>query len=209
MNEATFSKTLSGLRELDLDVANLGQGGRIEIEGQFPTSEKVLISDPTTNSTIYRTINPLTAFPVGSPSSAVEYQLAFSPAIWRPNDDSSFYNIVVEDDFSSATHGRVRPMTSSLEVVGFITIPYGWKATKALISLTNSSGMNVTRSCRLYNVRTWGGTGYTTIVFANTNSETTFPTPMIGAVDRVLMIRVSTSSTLDHLGGGYITLTQS
>lgn len=58
MNKATFSKTLSGLRELELDVANLAQGGQIQIEGDFPTTEQILIADPTTNTTIYKTLTP-------------------------------------------------------------------------------------------------------------------------------------------------------
>lgn len=58
MKKAVFSKTLSGLRELDLDVANFGQGGQIQIQGDFPTTEQVLIADPTTNATIYKTLTP-------------------------------------------------------------------------------------------------------------------------------------------------------
>ena len=212
MNEATFSKTLSGLRELDLDVANLGQGGQIQIEGQFPTTEKVLISDPTTNSTIYRTINPLTAFPVGSPSSAVEYQLAFSPGIWRVNNDNINANVAIDDGpVAATTHlfGRAVPMDSSIELIGHITIPYGWTATKALVSCVDNTGANLSLLTIYHNVLTWGTAGFTTAGTGITNSETTLTTPMEGAVNRVLLIKVSTSSTNDFVGGGYITLTQS
>ncbi len=58
MNKATFSKTLSGLRELELDVANLAEEGQIQIQGDFPTTEQVLIADPTINGNIYKTLTP-------------------------------------------------------------------------------------------------------------------------------------------------------
>ena len=135
-----------------------------------------------------------------------EYQLAFNQGIFMPNDDQSYYNIAVEDDFSTYTNGRVKPMTSALELVGFITIPNGWRATKGLLSLVNSSGVNVSKTTVYQNIRTWGGTGFTTLSFGNTNSETTFGTTMDGAVDRVLMLKVYTTVTTDFVGGGYITI---
>ena len=135
-----------------------------------------------------------------------EYQLAFNQGIFMPNDDQAYYNIAVEDDFSTYTNGRVVPMTASLELVGFITIPNGWRATKGLLSLVDSSGVNVSKSTVYQNIRTWGGTGFTTLSFGNTNSETTFGTTMDGAVDRVLMLKVYTTVTTDFVGGGYITI---
>ena len=384
MNKATFSKTLSGLRELELDVANLAEGGQIQIEGDFPTTEQVLIADPTINATIYKTLTPsmiglenLTAgtnitysagttyngtapitisatdtntqltlveqngivitdlgglnrgiatdidattivfngtemevakvpnvltkgtninfsntddgaiettydgstpitisstdtnteytagtnlnlagttfnldttitamvgvefldngsatnltgsnYP-GKPTQATyldlssttniilppncfftgsEYRLAFNQGIFMPNDDQSYFNIAVEDDFSTNTHGRVKPLTSSLELIGFITIPNGWRATGGLVSLVNSSGSNVSRTTQYYNVITYGGVGFITLMSGSTNSVTTFTTTMTGAVDRALMLKVYTASTADFVGGGYIVI---
>jgi len=384
MNKATFSKTLSGLRELELDVANLAEGGQIQIEGDFPTTEQVLIADPTINANIYKTLTPsmiglenLTAgtnitysagttyngtapitisatdtntqltlveqngivitdlgglnrgiatdidattivfngtemevakvpnvltkgtninfsntddgaiettydgstpitisstdtnteytagtnlnlagttfnldttitamvgvefldngsatnltgsnYP-GKPTQATyldlssttniilppncfftgsEYRLAFNQGIFMPNDDQSYFNIAVEDDFSTNTHGRVKPLTSSLELIGFITIPNGWRATGGLVSLVNSSGSNVSRTTQYYNVITYGGVGFITLMSGSTNSVTTFTTTMTGAVDRALMLKVYTASTADFVGGGYIVI---
>lgn len=384
MNKATFSKTLSGLRELELDVANLAEEGQIQIQGDFPTTEQVLIADPTINATIYKTLTPsmiglenLTAgtnitysagttyngtapitinatdtntqltlveqngivitdlgglnrgiatdidantivfngtemevakvpnvltkgtninfsntddgaiettydgstpitisstdtnteytagtnlnlagttfnldttitamvgvefldngsatnltgsnYP-GKPTQATyldlssttniilppncfftgsEYRLAFNQGIFMPNDDQSYFNIAVEDDFSTNTHGRVKPLTSSLELIGFITIPNGWRATGGLVSLVNSSGSNVSRTTQYYNVRTYGGVGFITLMSGSTNSVTTFTTTMTGAVDRTLMLKVYTASTADFVGGGYIVI---
>ena len=135
-----------------------------------------------------------------------EYQLAFNPGIFMPNDDQSYFNIAVEDDSATATHGRVKPLTASLELVGFITIPSGWRATKGLLSLVNSLGSNVSRTTQFQNVQTWGGTGYITLGFGSTNSALTFGTPMTGGVSRTLMLKVYTASTSDFVGGGYITI---
>tara|TARA_R110000765_G_scaffold98589_2_gene185346 strand:- start:68 stop:769 length:702 start_codon:yes stop_codon:yes gene_type:complete len=137
-----------------------------------------------------------------------EYQLAFNQGIFMPNDDNVYYNIAVEDDSSTYIHGRVKAMTSSLELVGFITIPNGWRATKGLLSLVNSLGASITRTTRYQNVRTWGGMGYTTLGYGGTNTVTTLGTTMDGAVDRVLMLQVYTTNSpyIDFVGGGYITL---
>ena len=138
--------------------------------------------------------------------NGVDYQLALNPGIFMPNDDNLYYNIAVEDDSATATHGRVKPMTAGLELVGFITIPNGWRATKALLSLVDSAGTNVARTTQYQSVTTWGGTGYTTLSYGATNSETTFGSTMDGAVDKVLMLKVYTSLTTDFVGGGYITI---
>ena len=133
-----------------------------------------------------------------------EYRLAFNQGIFIPNDDNLYYNIAVEDDSSTYIHGRVKPQTSALELVGFITIPNGWRATQGLLSLVGSTGLSVTRTTQYQNVRTWGGTGFLTMGYGSTNSVTTFGSTMDGAVDRVLMLKVYTSSTADYVGGGYI-----
>lgn len=161
-----------------------------------PTQATYLDLSSTTNI-----ILPPNCFFTGS-----EYRLAFNQGIFMPNDDQSYFNIAVEDDFSTNTHGRVKPLTSSLELIGFITIPNGWRATGGLVSLVNSSGSNVSRTTQYYNVITYGGVGFITLMSGSTNSVTTFTTTMTGAVDRALMLKVYTASTADFVGGGYIVI---
>ena len=50
-----------------------------------------------------------------------------------PNDDSSYYNLGVEDDYTTAIHGTIRPLTSSLEACGYFIIPNGFTATACRI----------------------------------------------------------------------------
>tara|TARA_R110000765_G_scaffold223057_4_gene327201 strand:- start:1920 stop:3386 length:1467 start_codon:yes stop_codon:yes gene_type:complete len=133
---------------------------------------------------------------------------------WRPNDDSSFYNIHIEDD-SSTTLGRAKIATSSLEAIAIIHIPFDWTPSKIFIDCRNSAGSNQTRTYYLYKIKNWGGTGNTYLGSYSTNTETTLEynsgvvTNTYGAGDtkHSLMIKMVLSSTSDHLGGGYITLT--
>lgn len=129
---------------------------------------------------------------------------------WRPNDDSSFYNIHIEDD-SSTTLGRAKIATSSLEAIAIIHIPYDWTPDKIFIDCRGSTGTNISRTYYLYKIRNWGGTGSTYLGSYTTNSETTIDysgtTYGSGESAYSLMIKMMLSATTDHLGGGYITLT--
>ena len=125
-----------------------------------------------------------------------------------PNDDSSFYNIAVEDDFVAATMGTIKPMTSSLEVCGYFIIPEGYTATGARIDLNNSSGTPVSRLTQAYRITTYGGTGYLSLHSWTTGAEASFGTSMVGASDNIMLIKIFTASTTDHIRGGYIKLTR-
>ena len=125
-----------------------------------------------------------------------------------PNDDSSFYNIAVEDDFVAATMGTIKPMTSSLEVCGYFIIPEGYTATGARIDLNNSSGTPVSRLTQAYRITTYGGTGYLSLHSWTTGAEATFGTSMVGASDTIMLIKIFTAATTDHIRGGYILLTR-
>ena len=126
-----------------------------------------------------------------------------------PNDDNSFFNLGVEDDFTSATNGRLKVLTSSLEVCGYFIIPNNYTATACRIDVTNSSGIGVSRAIMCESVQTYGGTGFTSLNFAgSSNAEFNFTTTMAGASDRIMLIKVFTTSTSDHIGGGYIKLTR-
>ena len=133
---------------------------------------------------------------------------------WRPNDDSSFYNIHIEDD-SSTTLGRAKASNAALEAIAIIHIPFDWTPSKIFIDCRNSVGSNQTRTYYLYKIRNWGGTGNTYLGSYSTNTDTTLEynsgvvvnTYGAGTSGHSLMIKVVLSSTADHLGGGYITLT--
>ena len=129
---------------------------------------------------------------------------------WRPNDDSSFYNIHIEDD-SSTTMGRAKIGTTSLEAIAIIHIPYDWTPANIFIDCRGSTGLNVSRTYYLYKIRNWGGTGNTYLGSYTTNSETAidYAGTTYGAGESAysLMIKMMLTATTDHLGGGYITLT--
>jgi len=129
-------------------------------------------------------------------------------SIFMPDDDSSFYNIGVEDDLSSKIHGSLRILNSSIEVCGFMVIPNGFTAVAARIDVTNSSGAAVTRAINYESFTTYGATGFSALYTGTTNSEQTFTTSMAAASDKLLLIRINTTSTSDHIRGGYIKLTR-
>ena len=128
---------------------------------------------------------------------------------WRPNDDTSYFNIGVEDDLS-AVAGRVRPLTSTLEAIAIITIPDGWTPSKIYIDCRNSSGVAVSRTFEVYKVAVWGQTGRTEITpdTDTTNGERSFEGSYgTGSSQYAMMIDVNLTSTGDYLGGGYIIMT--
>jgi len=125
-----------------------------------------------------------------------------------PNDDSSYFNIGVEDDLSAKIHGTIRVLTSSLEVCGYFIIPANYTATALRIDVTNSSGVAVSRTLTAASVITYGSTGFTSLVSTTTNAEQTLTTTMAGASDRIMLIKITTTSTSDHIRGGYIKLTR-
>jgi hypothetical protein len=71
---------------------------------------------------------------------AGDLRMSIEMGNFYPNDDSSYFNIGVEDDFSAKIHGTLKVLTSSLEVCGFFIIPDNYTATAVRIDATNSSG---------------------------------------------------------------------
>lgn len=142
------------------------------------------------------------------------YVMAFNQGVFMPNDDSSYYNYAIEDDFTSPlVAGRGKIMTSGLELEAFLNIPNGWRATGILIDLRGSTGYKVSRSITLYEVKTWSSANpisstYIYLGGTTTNTQYTFATTMDGSYDNSLWIEVSMSSTSDYIAGGYIILTK-
>jgi len=145
---------------------------------------------------------------------AGSYHMAFNQGIFQPNDDSSYYNYAIEDDFTSPlVAGRGKVQTSSLELEAFLNIPNGWRATGILIDLRGSTGFKVSRTITLYEVKTWStanpiASTYTYLGGTTTNTQFTFATTMDGQIDNSLWIEVSMASTSDYIAGGYVILTK-
>ena len=142
------------------------------------------------------------------------YHMAFSQGIWMPNDDSSYFNYAIEDDFTAPlATGRGKILSSSLELQGFLNIPNGWRATGIYIDVRGSTGFQVSRSISMYSVKTYSTSNpisstYTYLGGSTTNTAYTLSSTMDGAIDRVMWIEVSLTSTSDYIAGGYIVLTK-
>lgn len=140
---------------------------------------------------------------------AGDLRMSIEMGNFYPNDDSSYFNLGVEDDFSAKIHGALKVLTSSLEVCGYFIIPNNYTATAVRIDATNSSGAAVSRTIMCASVTTYGGTGYTSLNFSgNTNAEFSLSPTMAGASDKIMLITIYTTSTTDHIRGGYIKLTR-
>ena len=139
---------------------------------------------------------------------AGDLRLSINLGNFLPNDDSSYFNIGVEDDSSAKIHGTIRPLTSSLDVCGYIIIPNNYTATAIRVDVHNSSGAAVSRTLIVESVITYGATGFTSLASTTTNAEQTLTTTMAGASDRIMLMRIITTSTTDHIRGGYIKLTR-
>ena len=140
---------------------------------------------------------------------AGDLRMSIEMGNFYPNDDSSYFNIGVEDDFSAKIHGTLKVLTSSLEVCGYFIIPANYTATAVRIDAHNSSGVAVSRTIMCASVTTYGATGYTSLNFSgNTNAEFSLSPTMAGASDKIMLITIFTTSTSDHIRGGYIKLTR-
>ena len=142
------------------------------------------------------------------------YKLAFSQGIWKPNDDNSYYNYAIEDDFTSVlVAGRGKVMTSSLELQGFINVPNGWRATKIFVDVRGSTGYQVSQTITMYEVKTWSTSNpisstYVYLGGSTSNTEYTLTTTMDGQIDNALWVEASMSSTAYYIAGGYLVLTK-
>ena len=137
---------------------------------------------------------------------AGDLRMSIEMGNFLPNDDSSYYNIGVEDDYTTAIHGTIRPLTSSLEVCGYFIIPNGFTATACRIDLNNSVGTPVGRTIVVESVVTYGSTGFTSVGSGTTGAEFSFISNMNGVSDQIMLIKIYTASTSDHIRGGYIKL---
>ena len=148
-------------------------------------------------------IHPANVFDVSG-----DLRMSIEMGNFFPNDDNSFFNIGVEDDLSTKIHGSIKVLTSSLEVCGYFIIPNNYTATAVRIDVVGSTGASVSRTITIDSVNTYGGVGFTAIGSITTNSEQNLTTTMAGASDKIMLITIKTTSTTDHIRGGYIKLTR-
>jgi len=166
-------------------------------------------TDDGASETTYSGVNPITinVLPPNVFEVSGAKRMTINLSNFMPDDDSSFYNIGVEDDLSSKIHGSLRVLNSAIEVCGFFVIPNGFTATACRIDVTNSSGAAVSRTLTFESFTTYGATGFSSLGTGTTNSEQTFSTTLPAASDKLLLIRINTTTTSDHIRGGYIRLT--
>ena len=125
------------------------------------------------------------------------------------NDDSTYYNIISEDDGSSKIHGAIKPANAVVEIVGYFVIPSGYEASGARVDVTDSGGSGITRDLTFESFTTYGGTSFAALGDGPTGSEQSFDAVLTAASDKLLMIKISTTATTDHVRGGYILIEES
>lgn len=158
---------------------------------------------------VYKTISDRVHF-VDTGVGSERYIFVINAGDWRVNDDSSFYNISIDDEINKVT-GRARTMNSSIEAMAVITLPQGWTPTGILVDNRDSGGSDEPEQLDVYKVRNWGGANGTVtdlVGSVTTGTERNF-TSSYGAADSEfsLLIKVHLNATTDFLGGGYIVLT--
>jgi len=161
------------------------------------------------NGQAARTIKINPNIPAGLPHNCFQdgsgdLRMTINLSNFMANDDSSFYNLAVEDDGGTKTNGSLKTMNSSLEMVGYFIIPNGLTASAARIDITNASGQPQARTIVFESFTTYGATGFTQLKSGTSNSEQTFDYNLVGASDKLLLIHIITTSTGDHVRGGYI-----
>tara|TARA_R100001440_G_scaffold54533_2_gene74392 strand:+ start:2917 stop:4116 length:1200 start_codon:yes stop_codon:yes gene_type:complete len=222
----TLGTTTSTIEELELD-ACLGitmDGANIDLDGgdvvgiddltfQSSAGASAMTGNagaggPTTMTNFDLTASTNIIHPPNVFDVAGDLRMSIEMGNFYPNDDSSFFQIGVEDDLSTKIHGSIKVLTSSLEVCGYFIIPQNYTATAVRIDVVGSTGASVSRTITIDSVNTYGGVGFTAIGSITSNSEQNLTTTMTGASDRIMLITIKTTSTTDHIRGGYIKLTR-
>jgi hypothetical protein len=123
------------------------------------------------------------------------------PADFVPNDDSSYYNVAIDD---STQWAEIR--TNGLEVWVQKAIPEGFTATSLLIYSNNSSHV-----VKVYENEIQGGLALPSAISTseNTNSVVDFSAltgDVVGTTTNYISATVILTSTSDVVAGGYITI---
>jgi len=135
-----------------------------------------------------------------------DFRMTINLSNFMSNDDSTFYNIFSEDDGSAKIHGAIKPANAVVEMVGYFIIPSGFTATACRIDITDDKGAAITRDLTFESFTTYGATSFAALGTGPSGSEQSFSSNLVSASDKLLLIRIDTTQTTDHVRGGYILL---
>ena len=187
-----------------------GQAGVIKVPNALTAGTGISFNSGTTyDGSGAKTISVSSPLPTGVFDVGGDFRMTINLANFMTNDDSTFYNIISEDDGSSKIHGAIKPANAAVEMVGYFIIPSGYEATAARVDVTDSGGSGITRDLTFESFTTYGGTTFADLGDGPTGSEQAFDVALAGASDKLLMIRINTTATTDHVRGGYILIEES
>ena len=187
-----------------------GQAGVLKVPNALTAGTGISFNSGTTyDGSGAKTISATAPLPTGVFDVGGDLRMTINLANFMTNDDSTFYNIISEDDGSSKIHGAIKPANAVVEMVGYFIIPSGYEASAARVDVTDSGGSGVTRDLTFESFTTYGGTTFADLGDGPTGSEQAFDVALAGASDKLLMIRIDTTATTDHVRGGYIVIEES
>ena len=187
-----------------------GQAGVLKVPNGLTAGTGISFNSGTTyDGSGAKTISVSSPLPTGVFDVGGDFRMTINLANFMTNDDSTFYNIISEDDGSSKIHGAIKPANAAVEMVGYFIIPSGYEASAARVDVTDSGGSGVTRDLTFESFTTYGGTTFADLGDGPTGSEQAFDVALAGASDKLLMIRINTTATTDHVRGGYIVIEES
>ena len=187
-----------------------GQAGVIKVPNALTAGTGISFNSGTTyDGSGAKTISATAPLPAGVFNVSGDLRMTINLANFMTNDDSTFFNIISEDDGSGKIHGAIKPANAAVEMVGYFIIPSGYEASGARVDVTNSGGAGVTRDLTFESFTTYGGTTFAGLGTGATGSEQSFSSSLEGASDKLLMIRINTTATTDHVRGGYILIEES
>ena len=187
-----------------------GQAGVLKVPNALTAGTGISFNSGTTyDGSGAKTISATAPLPAGVFLVSGDLRMTINLANFMTNDDSTFYNILSEDDGSSKIHGAIKPANAVVEMVGYFVIPSGYEASGARVDVTDSGGSGITRDLTFESFTTYGATGFSALGTGATGSEQSFSSSLTAASDKLLMIRISTTATTDHVRGGYILIEES
>ena len=187
-----------------------GQAGVLKVPNSLTAGTGISFNSGTTyDGSGAKTISLSSPLPTGVFDVGGDFRMTINLANFMTNDDSTYYNIISEDDGSSKIHGAIKPANAAVEMVGYFIIPSGYEATAARVDVTDSGGSGITRDLTFESFTTYGGTTFADLGDGPTGSEQAFDVALAGASDKLLMIRINTTATTDHVRGGYILIEES
>lgn len=151
-------------------------------------SKKLINIDSTTN------IVSFDSHDIGWHGSSARVKIF--PSDFIPNDDSTTFNLAVEDDV--ATYG-LRATSTSLEMYAYIPIPTDFKATHVQVYDDSDN-----RTVNVYEGFI-DGTSAVSKGSGVCNTEINI-TDVISSTTNYLIVKVTTTSTTDVVFGGYVTI---